>query len=106
MGPEKTLQSLCPHVKLKWVTDFKLLGIKFSIDLGKMEAINFNCKLAEIENLLNMYQRRKISIIGKVAIIKSLAIPKLIHLFTVLPTPSKKNNRKIREYIQEIYMEQ
>jgi hypothetical protein len=60
-----------------------------------MEDINFNSKLKEIENLLNMYQRRKISLIGKIAIIKSLAIPKLIHLFTVLPTPSPKLIDKI-----------
>ena len=31
-----SLDRLFLHVKLKWITEFKLLGIKFSVNLEKM----------------------------------------------------------------------
>jgi len=84
-----SLDRLCPHVKLKWVTEFKLLGIKFSVNLEKMMELNYSSKLGEVEQLLNSYSKRYLSLIGKVTVIKTLAIPKLVHLLSVLPSPAK-----------------
>ena len=84
-----SLDRLCPHVKLKWVTEFKLLGIKFHVDLEKMPELNYNSKLGEIEQLLSLYQKRYLSLIGKSTVIKTLAIPKIVHLLSVLPAPPK-----------------
>jgi len=83
----QSLDRLQPHVKMKWVNSFCLLGIKFNADLDEMVKINFEPKFMEIEALLKEYQKRKLSLLGKVTVIKSLAIPKLVHLFSVLPSP-------------------
>lgn len=91
LGSERfSLDRLCPHVKLKWVTSFKLLGIKFSVNLEEMVELNYQAKLGEIEQILSLYQKRYLSLIGKVTVIKMLAIPKLVHLLSVLPSPPKQ----------------
>jgi len=86
---KNSIQKLCPHIKLKWERNFKLLGIKFHINLDKMKELNYGTKLGEIKNLLSMYQKRHLSLIGKVMVIKTLAIPKLLHILSVLPSPNK-----------------
>jgi len=83
-------KKLCPHVKLKWVTSFKLLGIHFNVDISNMLESNYNIKLGEIEQLLSVYQKRYLSLLGKVTVIKTLAIPKLIHILSVLPSPGRR----------------
>ena len=44
----------------------------------------------EIENVLKAYSTRLLSLIGKITVIKTLAIPKLVYLLTVLPSPGLK----------------
>ena len=39
-----SLERLCPHVKLKWVTEFKLLGIMFSVNLDNIAQLNYQSK--------------------------------------------------------------
>ena len=96
LGSERySLDRLCPHVKLKWVTSFKLLGIRFSVNLDEMLDLNFKVKLCEIEKLLCTYQKRKLSLKGKITVIKTLAIPKLIHLLSVLTSPPKSYIEKL-----------
>jgi hypothetical protein len=40
--------------------------------------MNYESKIKEFEKILNLWRARKISIFGKICIIKSLALPKLI----------------------------
>jgi len=54
-----------------------------------MMELNYSSKLGEVEQLLNSYSKRYLSLIGKVTVIKTLAIPKLVHLLSVLPSPAK-----------------
>ena len=65
---------LCPDLNLKWSSsNFKLLGIDFSLDLSCMVELNFNRKVKEIRNILKSWQHRKLSLMGKITVIKSLA---------------------------------
>jgi len=80
-------KKLCPNVKLKWVTRFKLLGIYFNVELNRMREENYSIKLGEIEKLLKMFGKRYLSLLGKITVIKTLAIPKIIHILSVLPSP-------------------
>ena len=45
-------------------------------------------KLDEVRKLLDSWSWRLMSIIGKILVIKSLALSKFVHLFTTLPTPN------------------
>ena len=79
-------QILCPDFKLNWsVSNFKLLGIDFSLDLSSMPDLNFRKKIIDVSKILKSWQHRKLTLLGKVTVIKTLALPKLIHLLTSLP---------------------
>jgi hypothetical protein len=72
---------LCLDFNLDWsYSNFKLLGIEFSIDLYTMPDLNFRY----FKNIKS-WQHRKLTLLGKVTVIKTLALQKLIHLFTSLP---------------------
>ena len=45
--------------------------------------------LLKIKNLLNYWSKRKPTLLGRIAIIKSLAVSKFVHLFISLPAPPK-----------------
>jgi len=92
---KNSLQTLCPHVKLKWTNSFKLLGIKFHVNLKDMIDLNYNIKIGEIENMLGAYQKRRLSLLGKVTVIKTLVIPKLLHIMSVLPSPGGSYIQKL-----------
>ena len=87
LGKEKDRERVQTHYKLQWVEQFLLLGILFHTKQEKMLLLNFNKKINEIDKVLNMYSKFKLSLIGRISVIKTLALPKLVYLFTVLPTP-------------------
>ena len=59
--------------KLSWgKTDFKLLGINFHIDLDKMQQINFKEKVQKIRSLIKLWNRRYLTPLGKITVIKTL----------------------------------
>jgi hypothetical protein len=50
-----------------------------------MPDLNFRKKIIDISKILKSWQHRKLTLLGKVTVINTLALPKLIHLFTSLP---------------------
>ena len=50
----------------------------------------YHPRLANIEKLLNSYAKRKILLMGKITVIKSLAIPMLVYPMSVLLKPSEE----------------
>ena len=76
------------NTKLVWgQTVFELLGIKFSVKLNEMLDLNFDYAIAQIENILNHWNKRYLTPLGKITIIKTFAISKINHLITTLPNP-------------------
>ena len=51
------------------------------------DKLNFYEKLNVLEKTLNNWKRRKLTLLGKVNIIKSLGLSKLIYNASVLPVP-------------------
>ena len=47
--------------------------------------INFTKKIKEVSAILKSWQHRKLTLLGKITVIKTLALSKLIHLLTSLP---------------------
>ena len=68
--------------------------MNFTNNLEGMES-NFEIKLEEIRKLYNCWIHRTMSVYGKVVIIKTLALPKLNHLATVLPNLDKNQLKKL-----------
>ena len=52
-------------------------------------------------NCLKQWQHRKLSLIGKITVIKSFAFPKLIYPLTVLPNPPESYIKKIKNAMFE-----
>ena len=75
---------LCENLHLIWTNKFRLLGIDFDSDLAHMDT-NFRNKIEEIDKLYKNWLYRKLTPMGKITIIKSLALSKLSHVAMVCP---------------------
>ena len=74
---------------IKWPSEpIKALGVFFTYDQALLYEKNFQDKLDNMKKLTNIWSSRGLSIYGKVTIIKSLLIPKLVYVSSLLPTPS------------------
>ena len=51
--------------------------------------------------MLNLYKKFKLSLIGKVNVIKTLALPKLVYLFAVLPNLDNSTLVKIKNLFKD-----
>ena len=78
-------------------THFDLLGIKFSNNLMNMLEINYDKKICEIKNLMNIWEKRYLTPIGKVTVVKTFILAKLNHLFLGLPNPTPQLLKKIED---------
>ena len=71
---------------IKWPTEpIKALGVFFTYDQKLSHLKNFSEKIDDIKKLHDQYL--VLSIHGKVTLIKSLLIPKIVYTSSLLPTP-------------------
>ena len=77
-------------VNLDWgKVEFVLLGITFNVNLNLMPDINLVNVLENANTSLKVWQRRKLTPLGKITVLKSLILSKFIHVFLILPIPEK-----------------
>ena len=77
-----------PHLKFTWNPDkFKVLGIWFTPNLDRCIQLNLEAKMQEVRALMNIWMKRVITPLGRIAVLKSLILSKLVHLFMLLPNP-------------------
>ena len=89
------------HLDINWnPRQFKILGIWFTNDLYDCIEINYNDKMSEIRRLYKVWSKRQITPLGRIAILKSLILSKLIYLWLLLPNPP---NRIVDEIQKDIY---
>ena len=78
----------CQEYNLNWEQGhFTVLGVKFSLNLTEMIEMNYNSKIRDIRNLLVQWSKRTLTPLGKITVIKTLALSKINHLFMALPSP-------------------
>ena len=86
--------------KLCWgQTTFKLLGINFNTDMEKMITENYRTKFQQVERHIRLWEKRSLSPVGKVTVIKTLMLPVFNHLFMSLPNP----DRVVLDSINELF---
>ena len=78
----------------------KTLGVILSNDKKSILDNNLKPKLDEFSNCLKRWNHRKLTLMGKVTVVKTFALPKLIYPLTVLDNPPVDILRKI---ISEIF---
>ena len=78
---------LCPEKDLKWVTDkLKALGVWISSDPMVSMKANYNENLLKIRNCLSCCEYRRLSLLGKIVLLKSLIASQLVYILSLLPT--------------------
>ena len=81
-------KTLCDEYPLDWSQEpLKALGVVFSPLVFNIWDLNSQEVLLKVQNILNQWSRRKLTLIGRITVIKSLALSKFVHLFISLPAP-------------------
>ena len=90
LGPWKTRRD--KPFGLQWNTYpnccIKILGVVFHSNKSASECIeNWVKRIENIENIVKSWNKRKITVIGRVTIVKSLMISQIVHLLMVVTVP-------------------
>ena len=65
----------------------KVLGVSFPYDMKLLYSKNFIKKIDNIKTLINIWSPSGLSLYGKVTIIKTLLLPKVVNISCLMPTP-------------------
>ena len=91
---------LCPERDLKWVKGkTKALGVWFSTNPDLTVELNYNEKLIKIKNSLSCWECRRLTLFGKITVLKSLIASQLVYILSPLTT----NHRVLREINRLFY---
>ena len=95
---------LCQEFRPDWDQgSIKIIGVIFTPETFYIWDRNSELLLNKVENLLSIWSKRKLTLLGKVTVIKSLALSKFIHLFLALPNPpgqlAKQLEKKFYKFI-------
>jgi hypothetical protein len=84
-------REFCRENCQEWITDgiFTALGVNFNINLNKMISESLLPKINSIKHLLNMWKARNLTHLENITVIKSLVLPIITHLLTLLPDPDQ-----------------
>ena len=97
IGKKKRCNEKLLKLNLNWdTTQFNVLGLSFSVDLLDCTEINFSNQIVEIKKILNHWNNRYLTPIGKITIIKTFILSKLNHLLLSLPNPNPGLLSKIK----------
>ena len=89
-----------PHMNFEWnPIKFNILGIDFTRDLKDISDKNIESKLYEMQREINSWSKRDLTPFGRVVVIRTLVISKIVHILISLPTPSKRMMLKINNML-------
>ena len=85
---KNSLQKLDVNQDMCWGENkFSLLGLQFTVNLIQIPRINFDIAIEKAKNELKSWKYRILSPIGKITVLKTLILPKFVHLFSSIHTP-------------------
>jgi hypothetical protein len=77
-----------------------ILGVSIPIvDRHLIHKLNYDSKLQDMQTILNMWQCRQLTLQGKITILKSLIMPKLVYNATMLTKPPLKLFKQVETMI-------
>jgi hypothetical protein len=83
----KNRNNITEPLGIKWVKKVHALGIFFSYDTDSVVQKNFMDRAKIFKKVLDMWLQRDLSLIGKIAILKSLAFSKVLYQCGVMNAP-------------------
>ena len=96
-----SLRNTCSNIKpcgIQWTKCVKILGIYFSYDDAEMIDLNYNDKLKSLARVLNMWKMRDLTVIGKIVIVKTFGLSKLLYTSSMIGMPNRIQS-KVNELI-------
>ena len=82
--------------KFQWSsTEASSLGMTFCTNEDNIFRANLEPKIKLFEKCLKQWQHRKLTLMGKITVIKNYALPKLVYVLSSLPDPTKTTIKKI-----------
>lgn len=89
-----------PEYQFHWnPNSFRVLGVDFSVSLYNITENNLINYIEEIKKDLNNWKKRHLTPFGKITVIKSLCISKIIHILTALPSPQARTIDKLEDIL-------
>ena len=93
------------HRKFQWNSSkATALGMTFTTNKKSNFQVNLEPKIADFEKCLMQWQHRKLTLMGKITVIKSLALPKLIYVLSSLLNPPKDTIKQIEKNHVSIFL--
>ena len=94
----------CKDRNINWTSSCaKTLGMIFHTDNTKLFELNFEPKLKEFYHCLKLWKKRNLTVLGKIVVLKSYALPKILYPLMMLPNPDndiiKKINMDMYEFL-------
>ena len=83
----------------------KILGVYFGYDEKQRNDLNFRQTLKSIKKSIHKWKWRNLSILGKLQIIKTFAIPKLLFRASVIPMPNDLTCKRSQLDFLHFYLE-
>ena len=83
-------QILCSDKNLKWAdSKVRALGTWFCIDYEESKKLNYEEKVHKVGEILNNWGNKRLTLIGKIAVIKALAASQLVYFMSSTTSCSK-----------------
>ena len=80
-------EKLCPENDLRWMSDkVKTLDVWLSTDPETMLKANYEEKITKLKASLGCWELRRLSLLGKITVLKSLIVSQLTYILSPLPT--------------------
>ena len=100
----KSERKLCKGYNLDWEQKpLKILGVTFTAEVFDIWDHNLEDTLHKVNSLINVWSKRRLTLPGKITVIKSLILSKFTHLFLALPNPpgdfQKLLERKLYKFL-------
>ena len=67
-----------------------------------MIELNYNDKLVKLDNIISHRNRRDLTPLGRITVVKTLILPMFIHLFVFLPQPGEAICKVLNDKVLKI----
>ena len=87
LGQDKYRQKNCTLFGIRWPDQIRCLGIYVGYSADKNIQMNWNCKIDKVENILESWSKRELSLFGRIQIIKTFALSQFVLSACLLAVP-------------------
>ena len=96
----RSSETLCPEKGFSWQeVKVKTLGVWLSVEPELTMILNFEEKNKKVQNVLKNWQYQRLSLLGKIAILKSLVASQLVNVLSPLQTNHPASYQRIERSI-------